>query len=403
MKRKLDLRSGTPVWFAYNVRTVATAPLQRDIKTEVAIVGMGISGAMMAEALTARGMDVVCLDRRGPLKGSTPATTALVQHEIDQPLSVLSEMIGIGKAQQAWRRSKLAVENLSSRIVDLDISCGLERRPSLYIAGNVLSPTDLKEEAAARDRAGLRTRYLTASELKDDFGIERDAALLSQGNLELDPRKLTASLLRIAAQRGARLYAPVEVGAFEAGKSGVTVATKDGPTISAQHLVIASGYELLDSVPEANHSVVSTWAIATKPQKAKLWPERAFMWEASDPYLYLRATADGRVICGGEDEDFTDEALRDELIGEKSARISEKLKRLLPDIDPEPDFAWAGSFGTTPTGLPFIGPVPRKKNVYAVMGYGGNGITFSQIASEVIAAQLSGQKDSDETLFGFNR
>jgi glycine/D-amino acid oxidase-like deaminating enzyme len=41
------------------------------------------------------------------------------------------------------------------------------------------------------------------------------------------------------------------------------------------------------------------------------------IWEASDPYLYLRTTPDGRIICGGEDEDFSDEAARDRLLGRK--------------------------------------------------------------------------------------
>ena len=73
------------------------------------------------------------------------------------------------------------------------------------------------------------------------------------------------------------------------------------------------------------------------------------------PLLYILATGDGRVICGGEDEDFSDEAHRDELIEAKSARLSQKLARLFPDLDTEPQFAWAGSFGTTTTGLPYIG------------------------------------------------
>ena len=53
--------------------------------------------------------------------------------------------------------------------------------------------------------------------------------------------------------------------------------------------------------------------------------EQAFIWEASDPYLYIRTTADGRVICGGEDEEFADEERRDALIGEKSRRIVARL------------------------------------------------------------------------------
>ena len=176
--------------------------------------------------------------------------------------------------------------------------------------------------------------------------------------------------------RGARFYAPAEATEISDSKDEVVVATKDGPTITASHVVLATGYELTDIVPAAKHRIISTFAIATRPQPRRLWPDEAFVWEASDPYLYMRATRDGRVICGGEDEDFSDEEHRDELIEAKSARLSQKLARLFPDLDTEPQFAWAGSFGTTTTGLPYIGQVPRHPRIHAVMGYGGNGITL---------------------------
>ena len=123
--------------------------------------------------------------------------------------------------------------------------------------------------------------------------------------------------------------------------------------------------------------------------------------EASDPYLYMRATIDGRAICGGEDEDFTDETLRDELMPAKSERIAQKLAALFPQLDTTPEFIWTGSFGTTSTGLPYIGAIPRHPRIFAAMGYGGNGITFSQIASEVVSAALQGLDDCDASLFAF--
>ena len=101
MPRKLDLRTGRPVWFAYRAPAVPTGTLTRDVKADVLVVGMGISGAMMAETLSAQGLSVICIDRRGPMLGSTPATTALVQFEIDEPLTSLSEMIGKSSAEQA--------------------------------------------------------------------------------------------------------------------------------------------------------------------------------------------------------------------------------------------------------------------------------------------------------------
>ena len=365
------------------------------------MIGMGISGAMMAEALSSDGMSVIAIDRRGPLQGSTAATTALVQFEIDQPLSILSNKIGRDNAERAWCRSRLAISNLRARIKDLSIPCQLVERPSVYLAGNVLDSADLRKEGEQRRTAGLHAVYLNRSALRERFGIDREAALLSADNLALDPRKLTAGMFLCAAARGARFYTPVEATAFASANGRVTVNTRDGPVLEATTVVIATGYELGDIVPDAGHQIISTWAIATRPQPRALWQEQAFIWEASDPYLYIRTTADGRVICGGEDEEFADEERRDALIGEKSRQIVARLGRLLPRLDTQPEYAWTGSFGTTSTGLPIIGRVPRHPGIFAVMGYGGNGITFSQIASEIVRTAVAGRRDRDCDLFAF--
>lgn len=403
MARKLDLRTGRPVWFAYRSPTVPATKLARDVKTDVLIVGLGISGAMMAEALTRDGHSVISIDRRGPLKGSTPATTALVQFEIDQPLTKLSSMIGQASAQQAWRRSRLAVLNLRGRIAELGIDCGAASIQSLYLAGNALGPAQLHYEAEARRQAGIGATYLSHEPLAEKFGIDRAAAILSHDNLALDPRKLTAGLLLKALARKARFHAPVEATTIEDNRDEVVVGTSLGPTITAKHVVLATGFELTDIVPATAHRIISTWAIATHQQPRNIWPGAAFIWEASEPYLYMRATADGRAICGGEDEDFIDEDLRDSLTADKSARIAEKLGRLFPHLDTRPEFAWAGSFGTTTTGLPYLGALPRHPRIHAVMGYGGNGITFSQIASEIVSSAIGGADDIDAELFAFGR
>src|SRR5262249_30997818 len=157
--------------------------------------------------------------------------------------------------------------------------------------------------------------------------------------------------------------------------------------------------ELASVVPARGHSIISTWALATKRQPRNLWPCESFVWEASDPYLYLRTTSDGRVICGGEDEEFENEDARDALIEAKTKTIALKLKKLFPQLDVDPEFAWAGSFGTTPTGLPIIGAVQRRPRIHAIMGYGGNGITFSRIAAELVTSAILGKKDCDASIF----
>lgn len=135
--------------------------------------------------------------------------------------------------------------------------------------------------------------------------------------------------------------------------------------------------------------------------RARLWPQRALIWEASEPCLYMRAAADGRVICGGEDEEFANDAHRDALIPRKTARLRAKLGKLLPQLDTRAPFAWTDSFGASTSGTPSFGPIPGYPSCFAVLGYGGNGITFSMLAASMIARAVRGRPDVDAGLFAF--
>jgi glycine/D-amino acid oxidase-like deaminating enzyme len=395
-----DLRTGRSVWQGKRAPRFPRHEITSDAQADVVVIGAGISGAMQADALSAAGFDVLVVDRRGPVRGSTPASTALLQYEIDQPLTKLTRQIGEDTAIRAWRRSRLAVDGLAARIKALSIA-PITRRDSLYLAGNVLDADALAREHEARRRAGLETALLDATTLQERFDIERDAALLGYDNLEADPVVLASGFLRAALSRGTRLAWPVEIVDLDARPRSVSLRTKDGHHIRCRHLVFATGYELPFGKLPKGHQVLSTWALATVPQKRRLWPERCFIWEASDPYLYLRSTREGRVICGGEDEDFVDEDKRDALIEQKTAAIQRKLGQLLPQLSTEVDYAWTGTFGTSETGLPTIGPMPDLRNCWAVMGFGGNGITYSRIGAEIIRAGLLGTGDPDAELYAF--
>ena len=319
--RQLDLRTGRPVWSAYRAPRVPVERLARDVKTDVLVVGMGISGAMVAETLTAAGHAVLAIDRRGPVLGSTAATTALVQFEIDQPLLALSAAIGRDAAEAAWRRSRLAVGNLAARIAELGIRCDLERRRSLYLAGDVLGPAELREEAARRRAAGIGAHYLTRGELREAYGLARDGAILSHDNLALDPRKLTAGLWRAAAPAARGCYAPVEAIAFthrsDGGRGG------DGGRAGDLGRACGARHRLRARPDRPRRGARGDLDLGDRHAAAAAAPLAACgddLGSVRSPYLYLRATTDGRVICGGEDEAFADEASRDALIPAKTAR-----------------------------------------------------------------------------------
>lgn len=391
-----NLRSGLTVWPRPRLTDGPPAPLRRDITCDVLVIGAGITGAMVADALADEGFGVVVVDRRGAARGSTAASTALVQYEIDQPLTKLARVIGMKDAARAWRRTRLAVDSLAGRLAATGFE-GMRRSPSLYIAGDTLDPKELEAEGAARRAAGLEAHFMSRREILDQFGVVARAGLVSFDNIAFDPRRVCVHFLQQAMASGARLFAPVDVTDIAFHPRHVLATTSDGRTIRAAYLVYATGYEIPDTVPKAGHQIISTWAIATVPQRKR--PAQDYMlWEAADPYVYVRY-AGSRIICGGEDEEFSDEEARDKLTAKKSARLQKKLKKLLPDCDARISHAWAGSFGSSGTGLPTIGTLARNKRAFVALGYGGNGTTYSRIAAELIRSALLKKEDPDADLF----
>ena len=396
---KKDLRTGRSLWADGHGLGVPVRPLTAPISVDVAIIGAGVSGAFMAHELS-RDHSVAVLDRRPPLMGSTVASTALLQWEIDLPLTALAEKVGTAKARRAYLRSRAAVDALKRIVAEERIVCGLKGKDTLYLAGDEYGHRALETEAEARAAIGLESRYIGPAELRDRFGVERTGAIVSRGSASADPARLAAGLLRRAQTAGARVYSRVEVMEAASDPDGVTLLTDAGHAVRAKSVVFCCGYEFPKGVPTPGAKVISTWAMASKPrQRCPAWLRETLVWEASDPYLYFRMGGDGRLIVGGEDEATPDAHSDKAKLKRKCATIAAKLKALLPEVEFEIDYSWAGAFGESETGLPSIAPVPDMDHAWAVMGFGGNGITYSVIASQVVAAALRGGADPDADLY----
>ncbi len=400
--RKDDLRTGTPFWVKTPHSTVPAARgLSRD-RFDVIVVGAGISGALVAEALTRAGKSVLILDRRPPVRGSTPASTAMIQHEIDMPLTRLRRKIGADHADRAWRRSVRAVADLVALADRLGIACGMRPKPALYLAGNLMGARALAREAEARDAIGIRAEYLKRADLLDRFGMDRPAAILSDASASANPAQLTAGLLGAALGRKARIVSPVEITDMAELPSGVALATRKGEVLVAEHAVFCTGYEYLPQMETASHHVTSTWALASAPLSGLPgWMRDTIVWEAADPYLYFRTDETGRVIAGGEDEDAAGTNADPAKLAAKAKTIARKLRELTGVNIGRPAYRWSAPFSVTDDGLPIIDRVPGQERIFAVMGFGGNGITFSVIAAQIVAAAIAGKPDPDAAVFRY--
>ncbi|NUB44673.1 FAD-binding oxidoreductase [Fertoebacter nigrum] len=400
--RKRRLHADRPFWAATPHISAKhdRQPPQKD--WDVIIVGTGISGALMAEALTRAKLRVLILDRRTPVRGSSLASTAMIQHEIDIPLHQLARQIGLDKAERAWRRSVRAVDDLVALAKGLKLKCQMQPKQALYLTGNEMGQRAMQVEMEARTAAGIAGEYLNAADLRARFGIDRTGAILSSASASANPPQLTAGLLAVAQARGATVVSPAEVTDMAEMAGGVALATRRGQIFTARHVVFCTGYEFLPQMQSRAHRIISTWALASDPGMARPgWLDDMLVWEAAEPYLYFRTTPDGRIIAGGEDEGDA-EAFKDPAkMTANMARIAAKLEQVCGIRIGTPAYTWAAPFGNTTDGLPIIDAVPGMERVFSVMGFGGNGITYSMIAAQIIAARIAGKPDADADLFAF--
>lgn len=400
----MDLKSGLPFWLIKNGLSENYKRLEKDIETEVLIIGSGITGALVAHFLCENKVNCVIVDRRMQSTGSTTASTAQLQYEIDIFLFDLIENFGEKEAVKAYKMCLESISTLENIIKKLKIDVDFQRVPSLYIASDAKGKKDLEREFETRKKHGLPVTYLSEKELVSKYDIKRKAALYNNESAQVDTYKLCQAILDYHRENsGLEVYSHTDITKIKSEKNSITATTDKEISIKAKKIVAAPGFESERLLDEKVMQLHSTYVLVSQPMHAEdLWKERCLIWETARPYIYIRTTVDNRIMVGGFDEPFQNPKKRDALMDKKNIDILKRFKQFFPESKIEMDFYWCGTFGETKDGLPFIGEHKKHPNMYFALGYGGNGITFSVIAAEMIKDMYLG-KNTGENIFRFDR
>lgn len=368
------------------------------------IIGAGVTGALIADAMTAHGLSVIAIDRRHPAHGSTAASTALLQYEIDTHLVDLIGEVGNERAVAAYRANLEGVRTIGRLASEMTDDVQFRVRPSMYVASRSRDVKPLKMEAAARRRVNLPCEVLDEAAIGQIVDFDAPLALWSQVGGEVDPWRLTQALLARCAKRDFELYSRTDAIGIVRSKPLLEVHTDRG-RIRAKHAIVAAGYEAEHFLPTPVAKLHSTFALVTEPVAAfHGWKHRCLIWYSARPYLYMRTTSDNRVIVGGEDIPFRNPTHRDARLAGKAKTLIDKARHLFPRIEMEIAYAWAGTFGETKDGLAYIGAHPKgDPRVHFALGYGGNGITFGAIAADVLTAAVLKKQHQFSDTFAFDR
>ena len=401
----MDLKSGYPFWAVSNGLPHAFPPLRQDHDCDVVVLGAGITGALIATELAAHGHSVCILDERDAGWGSTAASTAMLQYEIDTHMADLAREYGEADAVLAYRACVEAIDQLAE-VARGAGNVGFARAGSLYFASRKRDVRALREEFELRARHGFDVRWLETGDVQARYGFEAPAAILSGKAARVDPYRLAYRLLAKLEKAGVAVHDRTPVSRIAADAAGVELTTSEGHRVTARHLIMATGYQAQRFLRKRVARNRSSYAFVTDPiDAALLGPLRkTLVWETARPYLYLRTTSDDRLLVGGEDDAVDIPVRRDALVDRKANTLAKRVRKLFPELPVAPAFAWGGTFAETKDGLPWFGPHPQHgPRVLFAMAYGGNGITYSMLGAGLLRATIERRAHPLKALFGFER
>ena len=329
----MDLKSGYPFWAIKNGLMHAFPPLQADLRCDVAIIGGGITGALIADELASHGHDVAVVDQRDIGWGSTSASTALLQYEIDTHMVDLARQYGEDNAVLAYQACAEAIDLVAAKAADIrDVD--FARMRSLYYASKRGHRGDLEDEFALRKRHGFDVQWLDAGQVKQDYGFDAPCAILSAKAARIDPYRMAYRLLMRLQKRGAAVHDRTPIARIEVDDRGATLTTTEGAVIKAKYLVMAAGYASQQFLKKRVAKNRSSYAFITDPiDPATLGALKDTMvWESARPYLYMRTTGDGRLLVGGEDVAVDIPARRDAQVDRKARKLARQVAGLFPHL-----------------------------------------------------------------------
>jgi len=400
----MDLRSGTPYWRLINRSHVCYPVLGHDVSCEIVIIGGGITGALAAHEMSKHGIDIVVLDKREVGSGSTAACTGLLQYETDMELGDLIARVGEASAVRSYQLGIDAIGKVRNLTSTLGEDCGFAERMSLYLASKSAHLPKLYREFEVRKHFGFDVAFLDELDLRERFALRARGAILSKPAAQVDPLRFTQQLVGAAAARGARIFEQTSIKEIHWVDGGVEVITQYGPRVYAKRILFAAGYESLDYLDHKVGQLHSTYALASEPMReCRELTSQCLIWETARPYFYLRNTMDGRIIIGGMDTDFKSDRARAGMIPKITKRLEHRFEELCPGTKLDVRAAWAGIFGDTKDGLAYIGTPSDHPNAYFALGYGGNGITFSMVAAQILTDLYLGRPNPDAHIFRFGR
>lgn len=352
--------------------------LNKDIKTDVLVIGAGIAGILTAYMLKQKGRDVVLIDAAEIASGNTKNTTAKITSQHDLIYSKLITEFGEEKARQYAKANELAIKKYKEIIEDKRIECDFEEKPAYVYSLNEVDV--LKEEVEAAKNLGIDAEFV--QEVNLPFKIK--GAVKFNNQAQFNPLKFLRGISN-------ELVIYENTRALEIKENLVVTS---GGNITANNIVVATHYPIMN---------------APGYYFMKMHQERFYVLalentsEIDGMYIdlnkegYSFRTYNNLLLLGGishrtgENEE-----------GGSYDELRKVAKKLYPKAKEK--YYWSAQDCMTIDGIPYIGRYSSETpNIYVATGFNKWGMTSSMVSAMIISDMILEKENDFSEIFSPRR
>ncbi|MGQ0625584.1 MAG: FAD-dependent oxidoreductase [Sporichthyaceae bacterium] len=352
-----------------------------DLRAEVAVIGGGITGVTTALLLAEAGLDVVVCDAATVASGVSGANTAKVTALQSTIYSELTKRYASATAAVYARASLAGVELVAALAGRHAPDCGLSRRPAATVAATALEVARVEREFAAAKQAGLDV--FSAAGVDSPLPCRTAVCLADQ--LTLHPVRYIRALAAAAEAAGARIHENTTV--LGAAKGERWTLRTPAAHISAEHVVVASHYPMLDrGAYFARLEAKRSYCVAGTLRG----PAPQCLAITAGVNTRSFAAVDSLAILGGEGHSAGARGVGPD----RFEKLATDLRAWV-DVE-EVTYRWSAQDAVSFDLLPVIGAyVPGGERLWVASGYGKWGLSTGTIAARIIADRIMGRADDE--------
>lgn len=352
--------------------------LNKDIETDILVIGAGIAGILTAYMLKQKGRNVVLIDAAETASGNTKNTTAKITSQHNLIYHKLISEFGEEKAIQYAKANELAIKRYKEIIDENKIDCDFEEK-SAYVYS--LNETDiLKEEVEAANKAGINAEFVEEANLP--FKIA--GAVKFNNQAQFNPLKFLKELSK-------NLVIYENTRALDIKENLVT--TNRG-NITANSIVVATHYPIMNAPGYyfLKMHQEKSYVIALENEN-----NIDGMYIDIDEKGYSFRTYKDLILFGG-----IKQRTGENEIGGSYDKLRSAAKKLYPKA--KEIYNWSAQDCMTMDGIPYIGKYSNDTpNIYVATGFNKWGMTSSMVSAMIISDMIFEEENDFSDIFSPKR